>query len=320
MATQRHVQAGTEADSTESEDATCVQGQPQGQEGFRLALDAFEGPLDLLLFLIRRAEVDITDIPVAQVADEYLAILRASTQIDVEAAGDFLVMAATLVELKSRTLMPVEAQRADDRDAAETDPRAALIQQLLDYQRIRLAAEQLTQCKDDASRRVDVRLKAQRVADEGVELDIEDVHAMDLAEAFERIASVIDFRHLGDHIVTIDDTPVALHQADLIDRLERRGGEPMNLLDVFAGCDAPARVGLFLAALELVRQRRLDVQQEGEGPIMLWLQPEDQAIDVTLEDAPPAEETEAHFDQDSATGQAADLEVSVDQSTDASDA
>jgi segregation and condensation protein A len=286
-----------------------------------LALDAFEGPLDLLLFLIRRAEVDITDIPIAQVADEYLSILRASTHIDVEAAGEFLVMAATLIELKSRTLMPVEVRNADNRVAAESDPRAALIQQLLDYQRIRIAAEQLGRCKEDAANRVAIRIKPTRLTEPDQEIDIEDVHSMDLAEAYERIASTIDFARLGDHVITMDDTPVALHQADLIDRLERRAGQPMNLLDVFAGCDVAQRVGLFLASLELIRQRRLSVEQDGEGPIMLALQdvePDDE--ELILEGTPLDEAVEAPLDQGFATGQVVDHEVSAGQSTNASDA
>ena len=79
------------------------------QEDYRVTLDAFEGPLDLLLHLIRRAELDIHDISVARITDQYLAFLRDMRTIDVEIAGDFLVMAATLIELKSRTLMPPDA-------------------------------------------------------------------------------------------------------------------------------------------------------------------------------------------------------------------
>ena len=76
------------------------------QEDYRVTLHAFQGPMDLLLYLIRRVEVDITDIPVAEITDQYLGFLRQVQDIDVELAGEFLVMAATLIELKSRTLMP----------------------------------------------------------------------------------------------------------------------------------------------------------------------------------------------------------------------
>lgn len=280
------------------------------QDDFRIHLEAFEGPLDLLLFLIRRAEVDIVDIAVARIADEYLNILRQASAVDVEAAGEFLVMAATLVEIKSRTLMPPEAQ-CEDGDDEDADPRAGLIQQLLDYQRIRIAAEALVRSRDEAARRIEIRIRAPREASEPLELDLEDVHAMDLAEAWERIASCIDFARLGEHVVDLDDTPVALYQADLIDRLERRGGAPLQLHALFAGCDAPQRIGLFLASLELVRTGRLEVEQDGDGPITLML------CEVTPEDAPLDEGGEARSDQDRATGPVADPEASVDRSTDA---
>ena len=84
------------------------------QEDYQVTLDAFHGPLDLLLYLIRRAEVDIHDIPIAQITQQYLALLKRLDHIDVDAAGEFLVMAATLIEIKSRTLVPLEAEGADD--------------------------------------------------------------------------------------------------------------------------------------------------------------------------------------------------------------
>ena len=117
------------------------------QEQFRVSIDTFDGPLDLLLYLVRRAEVDIYDIPIAQISDEYLEVLRQSPSVDVEMAGEFLVMAATLIELKSRALVP-EDQIADlDKEMPEEsrieDPKGDLIRQLLAFQRIRTASELL---------------------------------------------------------------------------------------------------------------------------------------------------------------------------------
>ena len=83
---------------------------PSIQEDYTVQLESFEGPLDLLLYLIRRAEVDIQNIPIAAITDQYLLVLRQVDSVDVELAGDFLVMAATLMELKSRTLAPVEVE------------------------------------------------------------------------------------------------------------------------------------------------------------------------------------------------------------------
>ena len=84
------------------------------QEQFRITIDSFDGPLDLLLYLVKRAEVDIYEIPIAQIADDYLEVIRTSAAIDVEMAGEFLVMAATLIELKSRSLVPIEKFNDDE--------------------------------------------------------------------------------------------------------------------------------------------------------------------------------------------------------------
>src|SRR5215831_2686941 len=105
-------------------------------DDYRVRLEAFEGPLDLLLFLIRKSEVEIHDIPVAAITEQYLAFLKqlgSSSRIDIDTAGEFLVMAATLMELKSRMLMPSarlgQAEGADSGKPAE-DPRAELVRQL----------------------------------------------------------------------------------------------------------------------------------------------------------------------------------------------
>jgi len=240
------------------------------QEDYRVSLEAFQGPLDLLLYLIRREEVDVTDIPIARITDQYLAFLRGIDDIDVELAGDFLVMASTLIEIKSRLLVPVpegesaEPEGGDGRSSGEAfDPRDDLVRQLLAYQRFRVAAEMLESRRGEFAQRFPLRGTRKQLPDEeGREIELEDAHAMDLAEAYERIAAAIDFTRLGQHVVEMDDTPVALHQEDLLDRLERTQDGRMTLQSAFAGMDMLRRVGLFMATLELVRLRRVTVVQE----------------------------------------------------------
>lgn len=254
----------------------------QVQQDYKVRLDSFEGPLDLLLFLVRRSEVDLHDIPIGKITDQYLLLLNHAEKVDVELAGEFLVMAATLVEIKSRTIAPPETEQSEDGEIVEgspEDPRSDLIRQLLRYQRIRLAAERLDDGRVRFSSQLEVRAKSDiddSLPPEG--LDLEDVHVMDLAESYERIASAINFDAMGDHRVEVDDTPIALHQADLVDRLNRREGAPMTLQDIFAGQSASHRLGLFLATLELVRMHRVDFLQEDEGPIRLSLRPETDVI------------------------------------------
>src|SRR5262245_40515040 len=108
-------------------------------------LDIFRGPLDLLLYLVRKDELDIFDIPIARVTEQYLGYLRVLQMIDVEVAGDFLVMAATLMEIKARMLLP----RLADGTPEEADPRMQLVRQLLEYKKFRDAAENLQELADE---------------------------------------------------------------------------------------------------------------------------------------------------------------------------
>ena len=272
---------------------------PSIQEDYTVQLESFEGPLDLLLFLIRRAEVDIQDIPIAAITDQYLLVLRQVDSVDVELAGDFLVMAATLMELKSRTLAPVQAEGEDGEGGGTdelVDPRQDLVQQLLAYQRIRSASEALEERRSEFQRRLRVRI---RPSDESVRvdqedgLDIEDVHVMDLSEAYDDIASAIDFDRLGDHHVAMAEVPIELYKQDLMDRLHRRGGTTLSLQETFAGRSPAQRLGMFLGLLELVRTHRISCQQEDWGaPIMLELRGEAEWIEhANFDDEPTPDDT-----------------------------
>ena len=236
---------------------------------FRVSLDAFDGPLDLLLYLVRRSEVDIQDIEIARVTGEYLAILHHATNVDIDMAGEFLVMAATLIEIKSRSLVPADQQIQDDGSDGESgndiDPREDLIRQLLIFQRIRTAGEGLEEKKNLFATRYRSRIQIRDVdPEEEPALELDDVHILDLADAYEHIASSIDFTQLGEHRIEIDDTPIELCQEDLLDRIERSSSGNIALHLTFAGLKATERVGMFLATLELVRMGKVTVQQESQ--------------------------------------------------------
>ena len=249
----------------------------QLQDEYQITLDSFCGPMDLLLYLIRRAEVDVQDIPIASITDQYLAFLKEVDDVDIEAAGEFLVMAATLMEIKSRTLMPPEPAEGEAAEvdveygvaggeAVPADPRFELVKQLLDYQRYRIAAETLDERRKAFSRQFPAqpcRVDDDEEADaEPAVLELEDAHVYDLYESYDRIIATIDFDKLGDHRVEIDDTPAALYREDLLDRLGRAEGRRLTLQETFEGCTKVQRLGLFLAALELVRLRTIRVSQD----------------------------------------------------------
>jgi segregation and condensation protein A len=272
------------------------------QEDYQIALASFRGPLDLLLYLIRRAEVDIHDIPIAQITDQYLVFLKQLEDIDIDVAGEFLVMAATLIEIKSRTIAPLEKSEDGDQSEAASgigateaaDPRYVLVQQLLAYQKYRIASDELEtrrlaflnryprkpadwmreatrQAGSPAPAESDDRSGA-TVEEAPFEIELEDAHVFDLSESYERIMESIDFGRLGDHRVEIDDTPIALHQEDLLDRLNRSEARRLTLQDAFEGAHSGQRIGLFMATLELVRLRRITVvQPEIDSPIELVL-------------------------------------------------
>ncbi|MFO0829799.1 MAG: segregation/condensation protein A [Phycisphaerales bacterium] len=255
------------------------------QDDYQVRLSSFQGPLDLLLYLIRRAEVDIEDIPIHEITSQYFEFLRQLDRVDIDLAGEFLVMAATLIEIKSRTLAPSpegEAADATDASSAMGDPRAELVQQLLAYQRFRNAADELDRLRDEYANRWVARARegeapADASGDDDVEL--EDAHILDLFETYERIISAIDLTRLGEHKVAYDDTPITLHQTDLLDRLQRAPNGALSLRQVFEGRSRGEMIGLFLATLELARQRKLQIRQdEREHDIQLELLSEDDGV------------------------------------------
>ncbi len=125
--------------------ATAVAEAPEGEErrdSYRVKLEVFEGPMDLLLFLIKKDEIDIADIPIARITDQYLEYLQLMKELDIAIAGDFLVMASTLIYIKSKMLLPPEPKIEGEEDLNE-DPRAELVERLLEYEKFKSAANML---------------------------------------------------------------------------------------------------------------------------------------------------------------------------------
>jgi len=262
-------------------------------ENYRVELDAYAGPLDLLMYLVKRHEIDLHDIPVSQLAEQYMEHVKAIEVLDVEHAGEFLVMAATLLEIKSAMILPrPEGEEADAADAMEdpSDPRYELVQQLLAYKRFKDAANTLQDRQQQWADRFPARPKkamSDEDADNAEERDfeMEDVQALDLCAAFARVLETIG-QNRG-HEVTYDDTPLELHAEDIVDRLQRDGtitpgSDGLKGLTLRQLCEGRSNrselIGLFLATLELVRQRRVAVAQDDQegaapGEVRLILRP-----------------------------------------------
>lgn len=237
---------------------------------YQVKLDNYNGPLDLLLFLIRRDELDVYDIPISQITESYVgflnemrAIARANPQgtpFDINLAGEFLVMAATLMEIKSAMLLPQEekAAAAEGSTAAElADPRAELVQKLLEYKKFKDASRGLEQQQaSHASRYARVPVVPGIDADEPPPLDMDEVQIWDLLTAFSKLMAEVGTRKPKYHEVTYDDTPIDLHAADIEDRLKREG--KLSLRQLLTGRKSRSEmIGVFLALLELTREKKI---------------------------------------------------------------
>ncbi len=234
---------------------------------YKVELDVYNGPMDLLLYLIKREEVDIREVEIAKIADQYLAYLDLLKALDIELAGDFLVMAATLLEIKSRSLLPrppVEVEEGEE----EEDPRETLIRQLIEYRRFKEAAGLLDDRGREMARRfgrqVDERLLEELVGETGEipahEL-LEGVDVWDLFTAFSEIVRTLGYTRTRE--VIYDDTPVEQAVGDLLARLQAE--KSVLFVQLFDRTrDLGYLIAMFLAILELTRQRLVGVEQAAD--------------------------------------------------------
>ncbi len=225
----------------------------------RIKLPIFEGPLDLLLFLIRKNELDIYDIPIEQVTRQYLDALFAMQQLDLELAGDFFVMAATLMEIKSRMLLPKDLQAVDPNAPEEEvmDPRWELVHQLIQYRRFKEAAHRLDELAADSADRM-ARYVSSLTAREDRPLQSSD--RVELWNIFNvvlrRLAEKLVVGEIHDEQVTVAD------QMEML--LARLAAEPRFVFSQLFTTTVSLRtlIATFLAVLELARLRRLRIRQD----------------------------------------------------------
>jgi segregation and condensation protein A len=237
--------------------------QDPADTGYRIRAGEFEGPLDLLLHLVRINEVEITDIPIVTITEQYQEYLEAMQQLNLEVAGEYLVMAATLMHIKSRMLLPPDPTAADEE--GEADPRAELAQQLLEYQRFKQAAESL-QAMDSRRSLIWTRDEAAEEF-EGEELLTVDV--VDLLTAFRRLLHRLgEEARLQMHRDTVSVADKIKWLRELLS--ERRSLDFLALLE-----DLPTRldrIATFLALLEMSRlQMILAFQRKPLGEIRIAL-------------------------------------------------
>jgi segregation and condensation protein A len=224
------------------------------ESDYKVKLEVFEGPLDLLLYLIKRDEIDIYDISLERITRQYLEYLQAFKELKIDLAGEFVVMAANLIYLKSRSLLPLD-QRPPEEDAEEDDPRWDLIRQLIEYKKFKEAAEQLharaVQQEKIFTRDGGVIVEAPlRLAEVGI---------FQLIHAFQNVIKRVEAREnlgeiFGERFTVSEKIDVILQRV--------ANGASLRFSDLFS--DTAVRVEVvvtFLALLELIRLKQVRVIQ-----------------------------------------------------------
>ena len=230
---------------------------------YEVKLDAFTGPLDLLLHLIRKHEIDIYDIPVSLITQQYLEYLQLMKELNLSFAGEFLVMAATLVQIKSRTLLPQEIEASIEEEEGE-DPRSELVRRLVEYQQFKEAAGQLSErekiWRDMFQRESDLAVPVRDVL-------MDDVDMFDLLGALQEVLIRTEAQ------VVVDITPDTVTVQDRINEIVERLEENPTVTFSSLFDDVTNRLFVivtFLAVLELVRVQLVRIfQSDMFGPIRI---------------------------------------------------
>jgi segregation and condensation protein A len=230
-------------------------------DALEVYFEAFEGPLDLLLYLIRRANIDVLDIPMARLTEQYMAYVEVMRTRNLELAAEYLVMAAMLMEIKSRMLLPRPAMPAEEAE----DPRAELVRRLLEYEKMKLAGNKL----DALPQLGRDFLQVEVWFEQNLAQHLPEVNVVDLQEAWR--ALLVRAKMTQHHHVTREELSVREHMSLILRRLRGRG------FAEFGELFEPARgvavlIVNFLAVLELTREGLLEVTQvESFAPIYVKL-------------------------------------------------
>ena len=281
--------------------ARQVEPLPAPTTGYHVKLEGFEGPLDLLLHLIRKHELDILDIPISFITQKYLEYIKMMEELSIDVASEYLVMAATLAHIKSKMLLPPDPNAADDEDIDldELDPRTDLVRRLLEYQKYKHVAAQLGG-RDRRGRDLFERGTNEPVPQEPAPLA--SVSVFRLFDAFEKVLERADQQ--ADHQVLFERVSIAERVVEITEMLADR--RRMLFDELFAGDDAPPTraemVLTFLAVLEMCKMRVIRVGQDaptGDGQLGgIHVEFAPKRIDGDAVPAPPADQIETD-EQDS---------------------
>ncbi len=262
-AADRVAEHGALRDASSTADPAAPSDAPEGT-GVRIRVESFEGPLDLLLFLIKRDEIDVTDIPIAHITAQYLDSIQDVDALDLDRAGEYLLMAATLMRIKAKMLLPVDL---DEESEEEIDPRQELVRRLLEYKEFKRVGEVLA-AREEEWRGIFARVAVELPESNGDEGEGIGANLVDLFRAFRRVLESTpgaDRFDLVSEVYTVDERIEVLRRECFVHR------DGVSFSSIFPERRSRALViTTFLALLEMIRRGEIEaLQADSFGEI--WL-------------------------------------------------
>ncbi|MBM7552410.1 segregation/condensation protein A [Thalassobacillus pellis] len=232
------------------------------KQSYQVKVDAFEGPLDLLLHLINQYEIDIYDIPVADITEQYMAFIKTMQQLELDIASEYLVMAATLLAIKSQMLLPNQPVDLEDEEEIEDDPRDELMRRLIEYRRYKSAAGILKE-KEEQADRIFTRPPSsmEEYMDTKPEIRPGEASIFDMIGAMEKLLQRKTWVEPKETTVQRDEIPIQTRMTEILDHIsEKEDGTKFN--DLFPQRSKPHVVVTFMALLELMKGNEIYCVQE----------------------------------------------------------
>lgn len=228
--------------------------------GYQVKLEGFEGPLDLLLHLINRYEIDIYDIPVAQITEQYMNYIHTMQQLELNLASEYLVMAASLLAMKSQQLLPNQPVETDDEEFEE-DPREDLMRRLIEYRKYKQAASELKE-RELTANKVHTRAPAEfEIPETNQSLKPGDISVLDMVTAMQKVMKRKNWNQPVDRTIGNEEVPITTRMTEVLDRVkETKKGILFH--ELFTTPSRPDMVVTFMAVLELMKENHVHCEQE----------------------------------------------------------
>lgn len=251
---------------------------------YTIRIEAFEGPFDLLLFFIERDELDIYDIPIAKIADDFLGYVHTMENLNIDMASEFILVAATLMRIKAKMLIP---RKEVDEQGNEIDPREELIQRLIEYKSYKEVTEELRRKEESRSMsfpRGNVQVELAALAEEALaDAELESLTLYKLLQAFKRVMDRLEEAKRNPvHTIVQYTFTIQEEQTQIVNKLVQK--PRLDFIDVFATCESRIHaIVTFLALLEMINNQVVRILS-GEGINNFWIEPH------LVEETTPTEE------------------------------